>query len=46
MHKVRNTLPIGRERANAFRMPMVKENIGVTLGDEDIRQKCQKSNQT
>ena len=36
MPKARNTLPIARERANTFRMPMVKGNNVVTLGDNDV----------
>ena len=36
MHKARNTLPIGGERASGFRIPMVKSNNVVTLGDNDV----------
>ena len=36
MHKVRNTLLIGGQRANTIRMSMVKSNNVVTLGDNDV----------
>ena len=35
MHKARNTLPIAGQRANTFRMPMVKSDNIVTLDDND-----------
>ena len=36
MHKARNTLPIARQRASGFIIPMVKSNNVVTLGDNDV----------
>ena len=35
MHKARNTLPVVRQRASGFRIPMVKSNNVVILGDND-----------
>ena len=36
MHKARNTLPVARQRASGFRMPMVKSNNVVILGDNYV----------